>query len=164
MATSKERTPATASTVHRGPIVDCLGQTLNDSPPLKPVQCLTVVVCPMPGQPGHFAARLRGDRQILCASRSPFLDSARVLLARGAYDPLIQLEMLHDGAASPSLRAKLGVAANLIVEETALGPVFRSYRIALPSAVEAPRAPATEAAATLIANSARHGSNEDDRS
>jgi hypothetical protein len=148
VVSSNARTPATAPTVYRGPIVDCLGQTRDDNPSHNPVQRrLAIVVSPVPARPGHFAARLDGDSKVLCTSRAPFLDSARVLLAEG-HDPTISLVMLHDGAAEFALRAPLGVAAQLAVEETAHGPVFRRHRIAPPSAVAAPRIAAQERGAS----------------
>lgn len=131
-------TPATALTVNRGSVVNRLGETRDDSLSHIPVQRrLALVVSPAPEQPGHFAARLDGASKVLCTSRAPFLDSARVLLTEG-YDPSISLEMLHEGAANFTLRAPLGAAAKLTVEESAHGPVFRRYRMGYWSAVAAP--------------------------
>jgi len=81
---------------------------------------------------GLYEARL--DGRLLCRSRTPFLDAARVLLSEG-YDPSIKMLMLRAGSNVCSLTAMIGAAAKLSVEESANGPVFRSYRIALKSAV-----------------------------
>jgi hypothetical protein len=99
------------------------------------------------GAPGNFAARLLGDDCILAQSRTPFCDAARKLLDLG-FDPAAMLVMTRAGSATVCLRAPLGVAANLTVEESAHGPVFRRYRNGSPSAVEAPRARSGGRAAT----------------
>jgi len=69
---------------------------------------------------GRFEARLDGDDRVLCVSRTPFFDAARELVANG-YDPNLTLIMRHAGSDTDSLRAKLGTAASLTLEETDYG-------------------------------------------
>ena len=45
--------------------------------------CITIVVTPDSGGVAQYIARLDGSSEILCKSRQPFLDGARVLLDRG---------------------------------------------------------------------------------
>ena len=45
------------------------------------IQRLSLVVTPRPGNPCLFDARIGG--RLICTSREPFLESARVLLAEG---------------------------------------------------------------------------------
>jgi hypothetical protein len=85
---------------------------------------------------GRFRAYLDGQ-VIVASSRQPFVDGARRLIDLG-HDPKSRLEMWHAGAADFSLRAPLGVAAKLMVEESAHGPIFRRHRIATASAVAPP--------------------------
>jgi hypothetical protein len=107
------------------------------TPPKPSTQvALVVSVAPVAGRPGYFTARL-GHRMLVAASRSPFVDSCRTLLARGV-NPDTTIAMRHRGADHDALRARLGTAARLTVEESAHGPVFRSYREASPSAVDRP--------------------------
>jgi len=68
-----------------------------------------------PAQPGRFEARLDGE--VLCTSRTPFLSAARVLLTRGAL-PDDQLAMSHAGSNTAAMRAAVGAAAKLTVDET----------------------------------------------
>jgi len=75
--------------------------------------------------PGIFEGRLDGD--IVYTSRAPFLDGARVLIARG-FDPQAVVVMRHAGADHDALQATLEVAASLAVSEDRLGkPVFRRW-------------------------------------
>jgi hypothetical protein len=67
--------------------------------------------------PGKFDARL-GDRSIVEASRTPFCDGARALLAQGLAAPGDLLVMRHTGSQHDALRAMVGVAARLTVDET----------------------------------------------
>jgi hypothetical protein len=79
--------------------------------------------------PGKFEARL-GERLIVEASRTPFCDGARVLLAQGLAAPGDLLIMRHAGSGCDALTAAVGVAAGLTVkEETADGkPRFVSWQ------------------------------------
>jgi hypothetical protein len=90
-------------------------------------------------------------------SRQPFVDSARRLIEIG-HDPNSTIEMRHLGASQFALRAPLGVAAALAVEEAAHGPTFRRYRMASLSAVEAPGVAPHTRAATGHADTASGGS------
>jgi hypothetical protein len=87
---------------------------------------LTLVVTPYPSSAGKFKARLEGQKQILRASKQPFLDGARALLEQG-YDPDNILVMRHAGSDLDSLRGKLGVAATLTVDESNT-PRFRKWK------------------------------------
>ncbi len=63
---------------------------------------------------GLFEARV-GDR-LVCTSRQPLLDAARVLVAEGL-DPDSVIVMRHAGSGTVALSSKLGVAARLTVRE-----------------------------------------------
>jgi hypothetical protein len=52
----------------------------------------------------------------LCTSRQPFLEAARALIAMGCH-PDVTLVMRHAGSRVEALRATLGVAARLTVDE-----------------------------------------------
>jgi hypothetical protein len=79
--------------------------------------------------PGKFDAFIN-ERRIVVASRTPFCDGARVLLAEGLAMPSDVLIMRHAGSQVDALKAAVGVAAKLTVkEETADGkPRFGSWR------------------------------------
>jgi hypothetical protein len=74
----------------------------------------------------HFRVRL-GERLLLDGSRQPMCDAARILIAEGA-NPDAVLAMRHAGHADDALRAKLGAAAGLVVEEHPAGVRFARYR------------------------------------
>lgn len=75
--------------------------------------------------PSLFSATLDGDE--LCRSRQPLLAAARVLSGRGV--PLeTELTMTHAGSAIVAMRATVGAAAELTVEEGKHGPRFRAFR------------------------------------
>jgi hypothetical protein len=61
---------------------------------------------------------------VVPSSRQPFLDAARVLMAEG-HDPGITTVMRHFGNTTDTLKAKLGVAARLSVDEGRTG--FRRW-------------------------------------
>jgi hypothetical protein len=90
------------------------------------VATLTVVVTPAP-RSGCYQSRLDGDDRVLCVSRTPFFDVARKLIAQG-YDPGITLILRHAGSDIDTLRARLGTAASLTVEETGYGPQLRRWK------------------------------------
>ena len=102
---------------------------------------LTIVLSPAPSGIGRFEARLDGDDRVLCVSRTPFFDVARELLADG-YDPDTTLIMRHAGSGTNSLRAKLGTAASLTIEETDYGPKLRRWKPFSTLAVDLRIAPA----------------------
>ncbi len=88
---------------------------------------LTVVITPAPRGAGRFEVRLDGDDRLLCVSRTPFFDAARELVAAG-YDPNILLILRYSGSEVDCLRARLGMAASLSVEETDYGPKLRGWK------------------------------------
>lgn len=88
---------------------------------------LTIIVAPVARRPGYFRVHL-GGRILVAASRQPFCDAARLLLAE-CRDPRTILVMKHMGAATESLRGSIGTAAQLTVEERAnSGPRFAAWR------------------------------------
>jgi hypothetical protein len=98
---------------------------------------LVIVVSPTKSA-GHFQARLQQSNEVLVKnSRQPFLDAARVLVERG-YDPSVLLVMKHLGSDTVSLRAPLGKAAKLTVEEGPHGPRFVPFRTGAKTRVAAP--------------------------
>jgi len=111
-----------------------------------PSNQVNIIVTPS-SRAGHFDAHLEHHNSLLVTSRSPFLDSARHLVDAG-FDPDAVLIMRHDGADHDALRARLGTAAGLTVEESAHGPIFRSFRNAPQSAVAAPPSNQIESAVT----------------
>ena len=66
-----------------------------------------------------FEARLAGD--VLCVSETPLLDGARALLARGIAQLDDTIIMRHGGSRVDALRARVGVAAGLAVEDRPSG-------------------------------------------
>ena len=98
---------------------------------------LVVIITPAPSGVGRYEARLDGDDRILCVSRTPFFDAARKMLADG-HDPNGDLVLRHAGSVTDSLKAKIGSAASLTVEETPFGPKVRRWR-PLPALAVAPR-------------------------
>jgi hypothetical protein len=75
---------------------------------------------------GLYEARLGST--VLCRSKTPFLSAARALLEAN-HAPETQLTMAHEGSDVVAMRATLGTAARLTVEEThRSGPNFRPYR------------------------------------
>jgi hypothetical protein len=55
-------------------------------------------------------------RAFLCTSRQPFLEAARALIAMG-FRPDVVLVMRHAGSRVVALRASIGVAARLTIDE-----------------------------------------------
>jgi hypothetical protein len=64
-----------------------------------------------------YDAYLVGEDRILCSSKMPFLDAARVLLNDGIATPDDILVMRHAGSDVNALSAPAGVAAKLTIEE-----------------------------------------------
>jgi hypothetical protein len=92
-----------------------------------------------PTRAGMFEARI--DGLLICTSRQPFLDAARVLLAEG-FAPDAYLVMRHVGSAHDSLSASIGAAAQLTVEHSVHGkPVLRPYKGSLGIETVPPTAP-----------------------
>jgi len=67
-----------------------------------------------------------GNRQIVHASRTPFLRAARVLVSEGV-DPTTVLVMRHRNTGTESLRGPIGKAATLQVAETVGAPRFERF-------------------------------------
>jgi hypothetical protein len=100
---------------------------------------------------GRSSASLPDGTVLVGSSRQPFLDAARVLIAAG-YDPDSWLEGWRPGATAFALRARLGIAAGLTVDETrtvfapwkpfslsAVAPSIRRFEEAAPTLAAAPR-------------------------
>jgi hypothetical protein len=107
------------------------GSVAAERPPL------VIIVSRVQGSPGHYRAQLEGsDALLVQSSRQPFVDSARVLIARG-HNGGTELTMRHAGSDAIALKAKLSVAAKLGVEEGPNGPRFVPYRTGPKSRVAA---------------------------
>jgi hypothetical protein len=117
---------------------------------------IIILVSAIKTSPGRFKAWLNStDALLVSSSRQPFMDSARTLLEKG-YDPTVTLEMMHAGSNVVALRARLGKAARLSVEEGVNGPRFVPFRNGLKSCVDAPPiAFGTMAATHTLAEGAR---------
>ena len=97
------------------------------SKPKLSAALLKIVVTPAPRHPWRYEARLDGDDRVLCSSTTPFFAAARKLLAEG-HDRSVMLVMRHAGSDTESLRATVGAAATLTVEETNYGPKLRRWK------------------------------------
>lgn len=85
-----------------------------------------IIATPLPEKPGMFEASWNGKP--LVESRQPFLDSARRLLEMGA-DPDEELRMYHEGNPNLALKGRIGLAAQLTVEEGDKStPCFRRWK------------------------------------
>ena len=73
-------------------------------------------------KPGQFVAPVRHG--VVPSSRQPFLDVAPALMAEG-HDPGITIVLRHFGNTTDTLKAELGVAARLSVDEGRTG--FRRW-------------------------------------
>ena len=98
---------------------------INDCTSDERGSSVTVLVAPLGG--GLFSARTLAGREIVSASRTPFLTAARFLLAEGVSRATI-IEMRQTGAVTWDLRAPIVVAAGLDVREGPYGPKFVRYR------------------------------------
>ncbi|MER2268425.1 hypothetical protein [Methylobacterium oxalidis] len=86
---------------------------------------IEIIITPSKRHRHHYDAYL--GYTLLCTSRIPFFDGARVLLSEG-HDPNTPLAMRHQGSAHASLRSTIGSAAKLtVVENGRDGPVFGAY-------------------------------------
>jgi hypothetical protein len=102
-----------------------------------PAVVIVIKVQPLASPPGCYEALL-GNECIVAQSRTPFCDAARKLLDLGLHNASM-LVMRRLGSAAECLRAPIGVAAEMTVEESAFGPVFRRHRMGPPTAVEGAR-------------------------
>jgi hypothetical protein len=81
---------------------------------------------------GHWSVSLQGGTVLVRSSRQAFLDAARVLVAAD-YDPNSWLEGWRPGAAASVMRARLGIASGLTVDESRT--LFAPWKPFSPSAV-----------------------------
>src|SRR5262245_42451497 len=72
-----------------------------------------------PTCPGCFSASVNGEMLVI-SSRQPLLDACRCLLGAGA-DPNSWVVMRHVGSEVESLRGKIGILAQLAVEDRPSG-------------------------------------------
>jgi hypothetical protein len=91
----------------------------------KRAQALVIVVSPVADRPGVFEASV--DGRVLCISRTPFFAAARKLITEG-YDAATAVVMRHSGSDTDCLRAPLGMAAKLTVEDSCSTPDFRRWK------------------------------------
>jgi hypothetical protein len=84
---------------------------------------LSIVIVVTPRKASLFEARV--DGVLLCTSRQPFCDAARVLLGQGLPSDT-DLILRHEGSPTHCLKAKLGTAAGLTVDES--GPRLRPWK------------------------------------
>ena len=75
--------------------------------------------------PNVFDTRLAGSDEVLCVSDTPLLTAARALLKAGKADPGDVIVMRHAGSSAIALRAKVGAAAGLTVEDRPSGQRIR---------------------------------------
>jgi hypothetical protein len=114
---------------------------------------IAVVVAPTSRRTGRYVARLGERGRVLCkSSTKPFLDAARKLMDLG-FDPSTTLVMRHVGSETESLRATIGTAAALTVEDTTYGPRFRPWKPLPTLAVSRRIASKSMATTTLAAGS-----------
>jgi hypothetical protein len=90
-----------------------------------------------------------GERRLLI-SRSPFLDSARLLLAEG-FEPATWLVMRHHGSSIDALRTTVAAAAKRTVKDTGFGPKFGVWAPFPKEPIAASSAPIDERASGLRA-------------
>jgi hypothetical protein len=84
---------------------------------------MEIVIAPAGGQRQADVFTAHWGDILLATSRTPFFDSARKLLEIGA-EPTDLLIMRHQGSSTPSLRARIAVAAKLAVTDTRVGPRY----------------------------------------
>lgn len=96
---------------------------------------------------GHWRAFIANGTLLVPLSRQPVLDAARVLI-RAGYPPAAWIEGWHPGASEFAMRARLGEAARLSVDETRT--IFVQWKPFPSSAVGSPKR-FSETAATLAA-------------
>lgn len=90
-------------------------------------QAVRIILTPSATRRGYFAVRLRGEDQILCISKAPTADAARLLADLGNC-PNTALVTQHCDSESDCLLTTIGAAAALTVKETAYGPRFRRWK------------------------------------
>jgi hypothetical protein len=110
-----------------------------------------IIITAAPAGRGRFDASV--DGRYILTSRSPFLDTARILAAQGA-DPATRIGLMHEGSDRIAMRSTIGIAAGLIVEE---GDRLALRKHRSPGAVE--RSPAADSSSADVGT----GQGEDNR-
>jgi hypothetical protein len=91
-------------------------------------EMLTILVAETAKRRGLFTAALPDGRRLVHASRTPFCDTARVLMAEG-YDPAETLQMCREIGGTIALSGKLGEVARVTVTDPDHGrPHFIWFR------------------------------------
>jgi hypothetical protein len=112
-------------------------------------ETIKIILVPV-NRRGRSSGSLPEGLVLVDSSRQPFLDAARVLIAAG-YDPDSWLEGWRPGATAFALRARLGIAAGLTVDETKT--VFAKWKpfssSAVASSIDHSEIPATAAPSAL---------------
>ena len=105
----------------------------ENRPPLTEATSLKIILQAR-NRRGQFSACLPDGTILVRSSRQPFLDAARTLLDSG-YPATTWIEGCRPGAATFALRARLGAAAGLTVNETKIS--FARWKAFSWSAVDA---------------------------
>jgi hypothetical protein len=87
---------------------------------------IEVTVFPAGGKPGEFVFEILGC--VVARSRTPFLAAARRVLEAFPESADDWIAMRHPNTDDVALRAKVGIAAGLTVEETGDAPRFRPWK------------------------------------
>jgi hypothetical protein len=87
-------------------------------------------------------------REVVTRSVQPLLDGARALLADGV-DAATRIALRHAGSVTAALRATVGAAAGLTIEEGERPPIFRRWKPS-PHAAGTPPVRQTEPAAISV--------------
>lgn len=112
---------------------------------------LELELVPVPSRPSFYAAMLGG--RLLCRSRMPLLDAARVLLAEGI-TPETELAARHVGRAIVAMRSTVGEAAKWTIRERDRGglskELWQSFEMGRSSTPVAPENARGEMAAPEV--------------
>jgi hypothetical protein len=139
-APNPKQLPATAQREVSKRTIDCVENASSVE--------TTKIILERVNRHGRSSASLPDGTVLVGSSRQPFLDAARVLIAAG-YDPDSWLEGWRPRATAFALRARLGIAAGLTVDETRT--VFAPWKPFSLSAVAPSIRRSEEAAPTLAA-------------
>ena len=139
-APNPKQLPATAQREVSKRTIDCVENASSVE--------TTKIILERVNRRGRSSASLLDGTILVGSSRQPFLDAARILIAAG-YDPDSWLEGWRPGATAFALRARLGIAAGLTVDETKT--VFAKWKpfssSAVASSIDHSEIPATTLAA-----------------
>ena len=87
---------------------------------------MEIIITPVTNRPGIYQAHY--DETLLCTSRLPFFDGARLLLSQG-YPADTALSLRHSRKDFVSLRSTIGEAAKLtVIENERVGPRITKFR------------------------------------